>query len=177
MFNASVLIGLLLLPLVVGLSGYGDTGASSSTGNSLVAQAEQPKQPLPEVTGNPNAVVGEEGETRLCIAAKNGNAPLVQALINAGATVNQGDTYDWTPLHEASYHGHLEVVKVLLANGAKVNQADTYGWTPLRGASSQGHLEIAKVLLANGADKHRKANDGNTQFDAATNDTIKALLK
>ncbi|MFM7469298.1 MAG: ankyrin repeat domain-containing protein [Vampirovibrionales bacterium] len=142
--------------LILGLYGCGGTNASTEA-TSMVVQAEAS-------TGSPNAVVGEDGDTRLHIAAKNGDTSLVEELILGGANVDQTDDLGWTPLHEASLGGHVEIVKVLLAHGANVNQADSTGDTPLH-IASHDDVEVVKVLLAHGADVNQTDYVGATPLD------------
>ena len=64
-----------------------------------------------------------DGCTPLYKASGNGHSGMVQALLAAGAAVNQAWTDGCTPLYIASQEGHPETVAVLLAKGAGVNQA------------------------------------------------------
>ncbi|MFM7469299.1 MAG: ankyrin repeat domain-containing protein [Vampirovibrionales bacterium] len=161
---SSFLIFLCAVSLILGLYGCGGTNTSTEA-TSMVVQAQA--SPLPAITGNPNAVVGQDGETRLHSAAKKGDARLVEALILAGADVNKTNDYGETPLHIASYEGQAEVVKVLLAHVTNVNQADNYGRTPLNKASFNVHAEVVEVLLAHGADVNQADNYGETPLDTA----------
>src|SRR5437867_328914 len=82
------------------------------------------------------------------LAARQGDAKTVEALLAKGMDVNTRFRYGATALSYACDHGHAEVVKVLLAHDADVNVKDTfYGETPLGWAASKGSLEIVKMLL------------------------------
>jgi ankyrin repeat protein len=61
-------------------------------------------------------------ELDLVIAANEGDAVLVQALIDAGADVNQTHEGGATPLFVAAQKNHLQVVKALIAAGADVDK-------------------------------------------------------
>jgi ankyrin repeat protein len=95
----------------------------------------------------------------LITAAGRGDLPAVNALLKAGADVNDtkntvsGPT---TALMEASSSGHLEVVQALLAAKADVNakqgRNSKDGDTALTLAARKGHLEVVQALLAAKAD-------------------------
>lgn len=70
----------------------------------------------------------------MCAAAGSGDLEEVKNLINHGASVNQGDYDQRTPLHLAVSEGHTEVVKFLLENDANINACDRWGGTPLQDA-------------------------------------------
>ena len=62
-------------------------------------------------------------------AARNGDLAGVQAELEKGVDVDEGDD-SWpgmTPLHYAADEGHTEVVELLIANGADVNAKDENG--------------------------------------------------
>jgi ankyrin repeat protein len=93
----------------------------------------------------------------LITAAGRGDLPAVNALLKAGADVNDdkrtlsGPT---TALMEASTNGHLEVVQALVAAKADVNtkRGSKDGLTALTLASVNGHLNVVQALLAAKAD-------------------------
>ncbi len=77
---------------------------------------------------------------------------MVEALVKAGAAVNQGNALGCTPLVLAAENGHLAVVEALVKAGAAVNQATPAdGYTPLFAAVKNGHLALMEVLLKAGA--------------------------
>ena len=84
-------------------------------------------------------------------AAWTGNGPTVQALIAAGARVNDAAGGGWTPLMIAMLSGHLDVVEALLAGGADVNVRSPSGWTALKEARMRGYRDIAERLIRAGA--------------------------
>jgi hypothetical protein len=97
-------------------------------------------------------------------AARNGDAAVVQKLLEEGVDVNTKFRYGATALSYACDRGHLEVVKVLLARGADVDVKDTfYGATPLSWAAGPAqarkpqHAEIVGLLLKRGAQGKEQA--------------------
>ena len=98
-------------------------------------------------------------DVQLIQAAKDGNLPVVQALLEKGDNVNADDGHGITALMVASWNGHTEIVKSLLEKGADVNIKKTdSGVTPLFIASLQGHTEVVKLLLAAKADVNVKVS-------------------
>lgn len=86
-------------------------------------------------------------------AAAQGDLELVRQLLEAGADVNNTDSWGHTPLMSASWGGHKEIVQVLLAHGANVNVTTSRGWTALRFATNLPHPEIVELLKAAGAEE------------------------
>lgn len=84
-------------------------------------------------------------------AAWTGNGPTVQALLSAGARVNEAAGGGWTPLMIAMLYGRADVVEALLAGGADVNARSPSGWTALKEARMRGHYDIAERLMRAGA--------------------------
>lgn len=96
----------------------------------------------------------------LITAAERGDLPAVNALLKAGADVNDTKNTDGGPttaLIEASANGHLEVVQALLTakadvNAMRVRNYSKDGDTALALASRNGHLNVVQALLAAKAD-------------------------
>jgi ankyrin repeat protein len=82
-----------------------------------------------------------KGYSALSIAALLGNADIVQALLGAGALVDDKSEMGMTPLLLASGEGHIAVVKTLLSAGADINHRDEFGRTPLLAAIQKGKRE------------------------------------
>jgi ankyrin repeat protein len=105
------------------------------------------------------------GQTALMWAAAEGHAPVVQALIGAGADFKVRVPSGLTPLSFAVRGGHTGVVRVLLEAGADVNEIvpvegrrrgyggrlPQAGATPLLLAVMNAHFELAAELLDAGA--------------------------
>jgi ankyrin repeat protein len=95
----------------------------------------------------------------LWLASVNGDAPIVAALLNAGADANEKLPLGRTPLMEASRTGNVEAMKVLLDHGAAVNAKETLrGTTPLMWAADEGHAAAIRLLIQHGADIKARSN-------------------
>jgi len=102
-------------------------------------------------------------------AASNGDLAGVQAELDKGVDVDEGDDSwpEMTSLHYAAGEGHTKVVELLIANGADVNAKDEVGWTPLHLAAYWGGKDIVELLIATGADVNAKDKHGETPLDFA----------
>ena len=108
------------------------------------------------------------GLTALVFAARQGDMASVEALVDAGADVNQVTEFGWTPLLTATQNRYYDIGKYLLDHGADPNIANKGGWNPLyiatdnrnieggdypvRKARGMSHLDFIKLLLKAGAD-------------------------
>ena len=91
--------------------------------------------------------------TPLFMAAKNGSAPLIEALLGAGADANSTLTTGTTPLMAAAALGAVEAVTALLEHGADVNATEVaHGQTALTFAAAFNSDAVIKVLMRRGAD-------------------------
>jgi len=71
----------------------------------------------------------------------------IEALLAAGADVNDANDRGWTPLHAAAYSNQPEIAALLLAKGAALDaEAHGAGGTPLIAALFWGHREVADLL-------------------------------
>lgn len=80
---------------------------------------------------NPSAVYSEKYRaTQLHFAAGCGFVHVIQALLNAGACVNEVDAYNLTPLHIASMKQFNLCMGILIEAGADQEAQDIWGRTP-----------------------------------------------
>jgi ankyrin repeat protein len=79
--------------------------------------------------------------TALVYAARSGSIPAAQALLNAGADVNQTTRYGWSPLLAATLNQNYQMGKFLIDQGADVNIPNKGGWTPLYLATDNRNME------------------------------------
>ncbi len=70
----------------------------------------------------------------------------VDALLNAGARVNETQHGGWTPLHQAASHGFTDLVQLLLDRGADRAARSDDGRTPLEMARAGGHETVVALL-------------------------------
>ena len=127
------------------------------------ADDERTLSPLPEEEQGANATtVANNRWTPLHVAAEQGNAEVVRALVEHGMDVAARADNGWTPLHVASSCGSVEVLRILVEHGADVTARADNGWTPLHVASSCGSVDVARFLVNHGVDATVQATDGRT---------------
>ncbi|MEP7381801.1 MAG: ankyrin repeat domain-containing protein [Gemmatimonadota bacterium] len=124
-------------------------------------------------------LVGKSGGlTPLLFAVRQGNLESVEALLAAGADVNQVSEGDHTsPLLMATINGQFDLAKLLLEKGAKATLSSDAGATPLYATinvqwaakslypqptaqyqQQTTHLELMEALLKAGADVNARLN-------------------
>jgi ankyrin repeat protein len=109
--------------------------------------------------------------TPLYLASQQGHAPVIQALITAGADLKTGTPDRTTPLLMAIINGHFDLARTLLDHGADPNAVSEQGVSPLYGVlnvewapkalypqprahmqQQLGYLELMQALIDKGAD-------------------------
>jgi ankyrin repeat protein len=106
------------------------------------------------------SAANREGATPLMLASVNGNAAMLQRLIQAGADPNAALTkFGDTALMMTARTGKTDAVKALLDHAAQVNAKETWGGTTaLMWAVSERHPAVVKLLIDKGADVNAKTN-------------------
>jgi uncharacterized protein len=127
---------------------FGRGGAAAATGTPGATGAPNPQEGrnVPGGRGQGKAGIERQYQLNELVYAQGGLAPLhlaarqgymdtVQAVLKAGADVNQLTAGDKSsPLLIATINGHFDVAKYLLDHGADPNLASENGATPLYGA-------------------------------------------
>jgi ankyrin repeat protein len=106
--------------------------------------------------------------TPLMVAAKNGHASTVQALVMARVNIDKAGRKGWTALMLAAYYGHLGAVRELLDARANVHRTTDDGVPALTYAAMNGHADIVRALLRAGASSDCVSTNGHTALSLAT---------
>lgn len=89
---------------------------------------------------------------RLFDAARNGDAAMLAAYVDAGVPVNLTNAKGDTMVMLAAYYGNESTVAALIARGADVDKPNDRGQTPLAGAVFKNDAPIIELLLSADAD-------------------------
>src|SRR5688500_12401201 len=93
------------------------------------------------------------GYTPLLMAADQGHAGVIAALVAGGADVKAANALGTTPLMLAAASGNPQAVTILVENGAEVEAKEkTFGQTPLMFAASNNRVDAMQALIKAGAD-------------------------
>jgi uncharacterized protein len=155
--------------------------ASAAPGAAPPAAARRPRGAddsgnEPEPLGYAELVGAQGGLAAIHLAAREGFADTVFALLDEGADIDQASESDHTtPLLIATINGHFDLAMQLVARGADVTIASDAGGTPLYGVLNMqwapkarhpqpakymqqktGYLELATALLDAGADPNAR---------------------
>jgi len=90
--------------------------------------------------------------TALHFAAEWGHAPMIQLLLDRGASPHAQSRSLSTPFYRAARSGSLEALRLLHLAGSDINAKTWDNWTALFEAVAYGIIPIASQLLAWGAD-------------------------
>ena len=107
----------------------------------------------------------------LHLAAICGLSKMVDALIAAGADINQEGSDGQTVLHyvlKSEIDDLASLVKELIAMDADVNAIDLDRMTPLHVAALYGHSDIVEILILADANLNSRNNDGDTPMHFAS---------
>jgi ankyrin repeat protein len=109
------------------------------------------------------------------------NLNLINDLIALGANVNwqNGDNYNYTPLHLAVREESVEIARMLIDAGADLDVQDKWERTPLHWAAVYGRVEITRMLIDAKADVNVQDKWDNTPLHWAAikgNEEIAQML-
>lgn len=91
-------------------------------------------------------VTDELGSTPLILAAAQGHATCVSALLEGGADLGARTNYGDTALTLAASGGHVDAVTTLLLGGADPRATGSLGRTGVEFAREQGHEDVAELI-------------------------------
>ena len=146
--------------------------------NSLLQLVNQTPifQKIHEVTSFKASQYDALGGSWLYMAAAQGHAAVITALIQVGADLNLANKNGATPAFIAAQNGHVEVIKALHEAGADLNQALNDGATPAYIAAENGHAEVINALHEAGADLNQAKENGATPaYIAAQNGHVEVI--
>ncbi|RZL79049.1 MAG: hypothetical protein EOP66_07500 [Sphingomonas sp.] len=118
----------------------------------------------------------DDDYTPLGIAAREGRADIVRALLDAGADPRRPiGLFRGTALHEACYFGHADTIRVMLeardpalGPAAELDmQGALNGLTPLHDAVWHGHVEASRTLVEAGHPVGLRTHAGQTAREMA----------
>lgn len=123
-----------------------------------------------------------DGFHPLGLAAFFGNKATVEALLQAGADVNQQsrESMKVSALHSSAAALRPDIAEMLLARGANPNVRGQAGVTVFHEVAITGQIELAEMLLKYGGDVNAQDDSGKTPLAYAVNakgDAMAAWLR
>ena len=111
------------------------------------------------------------------LAAMNGNATEIRALVGVGAdvTVLTGNWPRRTPLHFAAASGNIDAIEVLLDNGANILAEDALSYTPIHMAASNGQVNAIRLLAKRVGDMRANGLGDSLMHAAAKSNSVVAI--
>ena len=120
---------------------------------------------------------GENGDTALMKATREGIHPVVKELIDAGAEINARNSDCNNALWFACFGNHYGLINLLLASNINIDNQNDNGATVLMYAASAGKTEVVKLLLQHQPNLYLKNLDDYKAIDFASNVEVLRILK
>ncbi|NEU77889.1 ankyrin repeat domain-containing protein [Nostoc sp. UIC 10630] len=127
---------------------------------------------------------GENGDTALMKATREGVYTVVKELIDAGVDINarNSDASGGLRLRNnalwfACFGNHYELINLLLAANINIDNQNDNGATVLMYAASAGKTEVVKLLLQHHPNLYLKNLDDYKAIDFASNVEVLRILK
>ncbi|MBP0018028.1 MAG: ankyrin repeat domain-containing protein [Cyanobacteria bacterium SBLK] len=120
---------------------------------------------------------GENGDTALMQATREGELETARSLIRAGALLNARNNDGNNALWFACFRDRYDLIELLVEAGINCDNQNDNGATALMYASSAGKTEMVRALLAMNADAKLKNLDDFQAIDFAANFNIIKILK
>ncbi len=120
---------------------------------------------------------GENGDTALMKATREGVAAVVKELIDAGVDINARNNDRNNALWFACFGNHYNLINLLLAHNINIDNQNDNGATVLMYAASAGKTEVVKSLLQHHPNLYLKNLDDYKAIDFASNVEVLRIIK
>ncbi|NES99401.1 MAG: ankyrin repeat domain-containing protein [Sphaerospermopsis sp. SIO1G2] len=120
---------------------------------------------------------GENGDTALMKATREGFYSVVKELIDAGADINSTNNDHNNALWFACFGNHYDLMNLLLSANIDINNQNDNGATVLMYGASAGKTEVVKLLLQHDPNMNLKNLDDYKAIDFASTIEVLRLLK
>ncbi|MBG1239848.1 ankyrin repeat domain-containing protein [Nostoc sp. NZL] len=121
--------------------------------------------------------LGENGDTALMKATREGVYAVVKELIDADTDINARNSDHNNALWFACFGNHYELINLLLAHNINIDNQNDNGATVLMYAASAGKTEVVKLLLQHHPNLYLKSLDDYKAIDFASNVKVLRILK
>ncbi len=120
---------------------------------------------------------GENGDTALMKATREGVCAVVKELIDTGVHINARNNDSNNALWFACFGNHYELINLLVAAKINIDNQNDNGATVLMYAASAGKTEVVKLLLKHHPNLELKNLDDYKAIDFASNVEVLRVLK
>ncbi|MBN3958575.1 ankyrin repeat domain-containing protein [Nostoc sp. NMS8] len=120
---------------------------------------------------------GENGDTALMKATREGVYAVVKELIDAGVDINARNSDRNNALWFACFGNHYDLINLLLAHNIDIDNQNDNGATVLMYAASAGKTEVVRLLLQHHPNLYLKNLDDYKAIDFANNVEVLRIIK